>query len=113
MKAIDDGLRVVGVWKHAPVGFRLERDAALGEPVDRVLWLPAMKGAAQLARAAWIMSGELGGIEATVGDITAAPARDFHFTQRVLAALVEGDVRSRICFGCGDGRKKTSRRRHR
>ena len=54
------------------------------------------------------MSGELGGIEATVGDITAAPARDFHFTQRVLATLVEGDDRSRICFGCRDRRKKTA-----
>ena len=54
------------------------------------------------------MTGEFGRIKATMSDITTTPARDFHFTQCVLAALVDGDVRSRICFGCGDGRKKTS-----
>ena len=46
MKTIDDGLRVVGIRKHASVGFRLERNAALSEPMNRVLWLPAMKGTA-------------------------------------------------------------------
>ena len=49
MKTIDDGLRVVGIGKHASVGFRLEGNAALSEPLDRVLRLPTMKGAVQLA----------------------------------------------------------------
>ena len=46
MKTIDDGLRVVGIGKHAAIGFCLKGNATFGEPVDRVLWLPSMKGTA-------------------------------------------------------------------
>ena len=46
VKAVDNGLRVIGHREHAAVRLCFDRDAARGEPVDGVLCLPAVKGAA-------------------------------------------------------------------
>ena len=79
MEAVDDGLRVVGGGEHASVGLGFDRDAALGEPLNRVLWLPAMEGTAQFTGTTWVVGGELGGVEAVVGDVAASAAGDFYF----------------------------------
>ena len=46
VKAVDDGLRIVGRRKHASVRLCFDRDAACGKPVDGVSCLPAVEGAA-------------------------------------------------------------------
>ena len=45
VEAVDDGLRIVRSRKHAAIWFGFDRDAACGEPIYGVLWLPAVKGA--------------------------------------------------------------------
>lgn len=106
-QAIDDGLRIIGGWKHASVGFAFNRDPALGEPFDGISGLPAVEGGAEFAGTSGVMGCQFGGIKTAVGHVAAPASRDLNLLQAMFSLLEEHHGRFRIRLGGGHRGKES------
>ena len=90
-QAVDNRGGVIGGREHASIFLGLRGHASRREPFDGVAGLEAMEGPEKFAAAAGVFFHQFGWLEARVGDVAAAAARDADLGEQMRGRFEKGD----------------------
>lgn len=91
-EAVDDGMRVLSLRKHALVILRHQRHAMTFKPTVGILVVKPMKQTFHQPMSTRINLRQVADLGKRIGTVTAPAATDLHFRQHPLAPLKDGYV---------------------
>lgn len=86
-QAVDDGLRAIRHGEHSSVRFGFESNPAGLKPLNGIPRSKSVECPPQLPRSPWVVRTKFRGIEAAMGHVAPATARDPNFLKRSRASL--------------------------